>query len=146
MQKVSSSSPDLLTLVARGMGPDLHWFPEDVPLSRLAATLVGMANTRGGTVLLGISPRSGQVQGVSDPAAAIDRVFQAALLSDPALVLPLPSVYTLGSKSPVKVLWISVPSGLPNVYSLDGSYLGREGRQTNPISARRLRELLVERG
>lgn len=47
---------------------------------------------------------------------------------------------------PVKVLSISVPTGLPHVYSLEGSYLGREGRQTNPISARRLRQLLIERG
>ena len=36
--------------------------------------------------------------------------------------------------------------GLPHVYSLDGRYLGREGAQTNPLSARRLRALLVERG
>jgi ATP-dependent DNA helicase RecG len=43
-------------------------------------------------------------------------------------------------------LVISVPPGLPNVYSLDGRYLGREGSQTNPLSARRLRHLLMERG
>ncbi len=127
------------------MGAELHWFPEDVALSRLASVLVGMANTTGGTVLLGISPRSGQVQGVSSPAEAVDRVFQAALLSDPPLVLPVPSVHPVGA-SGVKVIWITVPAGLPNVYSLDGSYLGREDRQTNPLSARRLRQLLIERG
>ena len=41
---------------------------------------------------------------------------------------------------------ITIPAGLPNVYSLDGRYLGREGAQTNPLPARRLRQLLLERG
>ena len=140
------SSPDIFTYLARGMGPDLHWFPEDVQVSRLAATMVGMANTAGGSILLGISPRSGQVQGVSDASRMIDRVFQAALLADPPLVLPVPRVYSTGGEQPARIVWVSVPSGLPNVYSLDGSYLGREGRQTNPLPARRLRQLLMERG
>jgi ATP-dependent DNA helicase RecG len=132
--------------LSQGMGQDLHWFPEDVSVSRLAATLVGMANTNGGTVLLGIAPRSAQIQGVSEPEKVIDRIFQAALLCDPPLVLPVPARYVVGSAPPVKVLSITVPNGLPHVYSLDGSYLGREGRQTNPMPARRLRQLLLERG
>ncbi len=135
---------DINRLISQGMGPGLHWFPEDVPLSRLAATLVGMANTNGGVVLLGISPRSAQVLGVASPEEAIDRVFQAALLPDPPLVLPLPSVLYTPDVTPI--IQVVVPAGLPNVYSLDGSYLGREGRQTNPLPARRLRQLLMERG
>jgi ATP-dependent DNA helicase RecG len=142
-----STAPDIPNLLAQGMGPDLHWFPEDVPVTRLAAALVGMANMAGGTVLLGIAPRSGQIQGVQEPAEAIDRVFQAALLVDPPLVLPVPNVYTIKTDGVgVNILWIAVPPGLPHVYSLDGSYLGREGRQTNPLSARKLRQLLIERG
>jgi ATP-dependent DNA helicase RecG len=35
---------------------------------------------------------------------------------------------------------------LPHVYCLDGRFLGREGIQTNPLPARRLRQLLLERG
>lgn len=128
------------------MGPDLHWFPEDVPLSRLAATLVGMANTAGGMVILGISPRSGQVQGVRDPEKAIDRVFQAALIPDPPLVLPIPLIQTIAGTTQIKVLKVFIPAGLPYVYSLDGSYLGREGNLTGPLSARRLRQLLMDRG
>lgn len=141
-----NSSPDIFTYLARGMGPNLHWFPEDVPGSRLAATMVGMANTEGGSILLGIAPRSGQIQGVSDVNRMIDQVFQAALLVDPPLVLPVPRVYFTGGTQPANIVWVNIPSGLPNVYSLDGSYLGRDGRQTNPLSARRLRQLLMERG
>jgi ATP-dependent DNA helicase RecG len=136
---------DIFTLLAQGMGEELHWFPEDVPVSRLAASLAGMANTNGGVILLGISPRSGQVQGLSDPDECIDRVFQAALLIEPPLVLPVPRLYQVGPLK-ARVLWITIPQGMPNVYSLEGRYFGREGRQTNPLAARRLRELLVERG
>lgn len=126
------------------MNQELHWFPEETQPSRIAAVMAGMANTSGGKIILGISPRSAVVQGVSDPAAAVDRLFQAALLVEPPLVLPVPQTIHLAAAKPV--LLITIPPGLPNVYSLDGSYLGREGRQTNPLSARKLRKLLMERG
>jgi ATP-dependent DNA helicase RecG len=125
------------------MGSTLHWFPADVPVSRLAATLVGMANTRGGTLLIGVAPRSAQIQGLQDSAEVVDRLFQAALLADPPLVLPLPLLTTAGH---ALLLWITIPAGLPCVYNLEGRYLGREGSQTNPLPARRLRQLLMERG
>jgi ATP-dependent DNA helicase RecG len=140
---------ELSALLIQGMGQELHWFPEDVPLSRLAGTLVGMANSNGGTVLFGISPHAGEVIGLADAEAAVDRVFQAALLADPVLVLPIPRRIRIDSNNPSsnrEILSIAVPPGLPHVYSLDGRYLGREGTQTNPLSARRLRALLVARG
>ena len=136
-------TPDLHTLLARGMGPELHWFPEDVSASRLAGVLVGMSNSQGGTVLIGVAPRANHVQGVSNPEEVLDRIFQAALLVDPPLVLPVPAVREINR---ARVVQITVPTGLPNVYSLEGRYLGREGTQTNPLPARRLRQLLVERG
>ncbi len=131
------------TLLKGGMRPDLHWFPEDVSAERLAAVLVGMANTTGGTILVGVAPRSGQVHGVSAPEGILDRVFQAALLAEPTLVLPVPRIQKIDH---MHVVVIFVPRGLPNVYSLEGRYLGRDGAQTNPLPARRLRQLLVERG
>ena len=143
------SEAELKLLLAQGMGQELHWCPEDVPLSRLASALVGMANSAGGTLILGIAPRSSEVIGLRDPDAAMDRVFQAILLADPALVLPIPQRVKVAShvgEAGREVLWITVPRGLPHVYCLDGRYLGREGSQTNPLSARRLRALLVERG
>ena len=138
---------EITELLSQGKGPGLHWFPEDVALSNLAETLVGMANCQGGTVLLGIAPNSDEIVGLANPQTARDRVFQAALLAEPTLVLPLPRLYQLGDgEGTCDVLWVTVPSGLPHVYLLDGRYLGREGSQTNPLSARRLRQLLVERG
>lgn len=127
----------------QGMGPGLHWFPEDVAVSRLAITLASLANSAGGHVLLGIAPRSREVHGVRNPDAALDTVFQAALLVDPPLVLPMPVMMDYHGKA---VLSVHIPTGLPHVYSVDGRYWGREGAQTNPLSARRLRQLLMVRG
>jgi ATP-dependent DNA helicase RecG len=141
-----SESPrqeNILTLIAQGMGPDLHWFPESVSLSELAAVLVAMANTEGGRVILGVAPRAGKVQGVKDPEKIIDRVFQASLLAEPVLVLPVPVLRQVGN---AQVVVTNVPPGLPHVYNLEGRYLRRDGRHNSPFSARRLREMLVTRG
>jgi ATP-dependent DNA helicase RecG len=130
-------------VLARGMGPSLHWFPEDTSAIRLATVMVGMANASGGTVLLGVAPRSGNIQGVKDYQETLDRLFQAALLSDPPLVLPMPRQV---QSSQGLVVSISIPPGLPHVYSLEGRYLGRQGTQSTPLTARQLRALLMARG
>jgi ATP-dependent DNA helicase RecG len=147
--KIVDNSPEILTLLSHGFGPNLQGFPEDVPLSSLATTLVGMANSDGGTVILGVSPRAGELVGVNDPQAACERAFQAAILVDPTLVLPIPHQVTTqrtGMLKPVILIVIHVPSGLPNVYSFDGRYFGRDGAQTNPLPARQLYKLLNQRG
>jgi len=144
-----SNENELRSLLEHGMGQELHWFQEDAPISRLASVLVGMANDQGGTVLLGVSPHSGELIGLRDVESAVDRIFQASLLVDPALVLPIPQrlqACISGSSTTGDILSVTVPGGLPHVYSLDGRYLGRQGAQTNPLSARSLRALLVERG
>ena len=112
-------------------------------MSHLAATFVAMANTSGGIVLLGISPRSGKIQGISNVRNTNDRIFQAALLADPPLVLPLPVLQNINES---QVLWITIPAGLPYVYNMEGRYLWREGSRNTPINARSLRQLLLERG
>jgi ATP-dependent DNA helicase RecG len=125
------------------MGAELSWFPEDVAVSRLSITLASLANSAGGHVLLGIAPRSREVHGVRNISQAMDVIFQAALLVDPPLVLPMPAVVEYHGK---KVISIHVPQGLPHVYSVDSRYYGREGSQYSPLTARRLRQLLMERG
>ena len=143
------NSEEILTLLSSGMGPLLHWFPEDVSPSTLAMTLVGMANTEGGMVILGVSPRAGELVGIKAPEATFERVYQAALLVDPILILPIPRLVSAqkpGIPGPVDLIQIIVPAGLPHIYCLDGRYLGREGSQTNPLSARRLYKLLHQRG
>lgn len=146
---MTDNSAEILTLLSSGMGPSLQWFPEDVTLYSLATTLVGMANSEGGTVILGVSPRAGELVGVSNPQAACEHVFQAAILTDPTLVLPIPRQVTAqrtGMIKPVNLILVNVPAGLPHVYSLDGRYFGREGAQTNPLPARELYKLFHQRG
>lgn len=140
---MSQTYVSILDLIDHGMNPKLHWFPDDVTVTRLATTLAAMANTTGGTVLLGISPRAGRFQGVRDPEDLIDRTFQAALLTDPPLVLPVPRCEVVEG---IQVLRVTVPPGLPHVYSLEGRYLERTGKRETPLPARKLRALLVERG
>ncbi len=125
------------------MAPDLHWCLEQVPLGELSILLAAMANTSGGTIFLGVDPHSGRIPGVKDISASIDRVFQACLSADPTLVIPVPRLRRVAR---MEILEISVPQGLPHVYSLEGRYYWREGRQSNPIPPRHLRQLLVERG
>jgi len=142
--KLASFTPQTLyNNIAQGKGLGLDWFQDGVSLSHLGATFVAMANTSGGTVLLGVSPRSGQIQGISNIRDTHDRIFQAALLADPPLVLPLPMLQNIEES---QVLWITVPAGLPYVYSMEGRYLWREGSRNTPIPARYLRQLLLERG
>jgi ATP-dependent DNA helicase RecG len=94
-------------------------------------------------VLIGVAPRSGKPQGISDRDAVIDKVFQAALLAAPVLVLPVPEVRQVSGSW---VVLVSVPQGLPHIYNVQGRYLTREGRSNSPFPARKLRELMVTRG
>ena len=137
---------DLQRLIAQGMGPALHWLPGETQPARLAVVLAGMANSSGGVIILGVSSRGAnlaQLRGVADPAEALESVFQASLLLDPPLVMPVPQARFYQGK---QVLVITVPNGLPNVYNLDGRYLVREGVHTVNLPARQLRQLLMERG
>ena len=47
-------------LISQGKSEELHWFPEGESVSNLSVTMVGMANTAGGTLIIGVSPRSGR--------------------------------------------------------------------------------------
>ncbi len=134
---------EIRSILDRGRSSAVDWFPEGVGASQIALTLAGMANAGGGTVLLGVAPRSSRLQGLADPEAASDKLLQAALLTDPPLILPLPAKVNVGDRT---VLAVHVPPGLPHVYALDGRYLVRENTTNGPLPARRLRKLLLERG
>ncbi len=107
----------------------------------LAQTLAAMANGSGGTVVIGMRGR--QVEGVADADAARTMALDAALACTPPLVLPLPAVVTCNGAT---LLVVTVPSGLPHVYSVNGTYLQREGSTNAPLPPDMLRHLLIERG
>lgn len=127
----------------RGKGQETDFRPESTTPARLAQSLVALANSAGGTVLLGVGSRSAELTGLKDPEAARDRALKAALLADPPLIIPLPE---LASLDEVEILVITVPPGLPHVYSLKGRYLIRDGSRNAPMTARQVRQLMIERG
>jgi ATP-dependent DNA helicase RecG len=135
---------EISTILDQGEGPNLIFVKEKVKLDELAEALVALANAHGGTVLMGVSGRAkGKVEGLSDPAAAREKALTAALICTPPLILPLPELLTFEG-SPL--LLLSVPPGLPHVYSLHGKYLRREGLENAPLLPELLRQLFIERG
>ena len=110
---------------------------------KLAEALVAFANAEGGTLLIGLEPRSGKPTGLEDPEEAVDGALKAALAIDPPLIIPIPqSIEQEGQP----VLSVTVPPGLPNVYSYRGKYLVRDGARNRPLTPRQLRRLMMERG
>jgi ATP-dependent DNA helicase RecG len=140
---VDVAQPDLGELISQGKGQTLDWHPWDVSAPALATSLVALANGVGGTVLVGLTPRSGRPQGLRDPEAAIDVALRAALSATPPLIIPLPRVTEKDGRA---LLFITVPPGLPHVYSLGGKYLIRDGTRNRPLSPRALRRLMMARG
>ncbi len=75
--------------------------------------------------------------------AAQDRALKAALATDPPLIIPLPQSAEMDEKP---VLVVTIPPGLPHVYSYKGKYLVRDGDRNRPLTPRHLRRLMMERG
>lgn len=141
--KQTVSEAEIVTLLESGRSEVLDLLPGRAPVSDIATTLSAMANTHGGTVLLGVAPRSDRPVGVDDADNTVNRVLEAALSIDPPLIIPLP--HTLRVKGNVMVV-VEVPRGMPYVYALDGRYLAREDTQNVPLLPHNLRRLMLERG
>ncbi len=133
---------ELRSLLAQKPGENLAFSPETVSFTELAETLAAFANGAGGTLLLGLSER-GRPKGLADPEAALDQAIQAALSCDPPLIIPLPRLVQLDSKT---LLVVEVPAGLPHVYQAGQHYPIREGSRNVNLSTRRLRRLMLIRG
>lgn len=124
-------------------GPDFEVLPSDVPTRRLAEHLAGMANTKGGTVIL-LSKETGSAEERQEQLRkAREKALDAAMLCDPPLVLPLPQISQAGDQA---LLLIHVPPGLSKVHAVRGKFYGRSGDRNRVLSQRQVRRLLVERG
>jgi len=104
--------------------------------ARLAETLMALANGGGGVLLVGLNSQA-------DPDSSLNLALQAALSIDPPLITPLPEIAAGQDR---RVLSITVPPGLPHVYSFKGKYLIRDGARNRPLSPTQLRRLIIERG
>src|SRR5262245_444234 len=114
---MSTSVEGIWQAIKNGRGHNVDWFSEQTPAATLAITLTAMANSQGGTILMGIAGPTATPMGVRDAESTIDRVLQAALSIEPPLIIPFPRVVLLKGQS---VVVVSIPHGMPHVYSYDG--------------------------
>lgn len=136
-------TPELFAMYEQGQSDSLAFELESSALSRLAETFSALANTQGGTVLIGIDPAGDAIKGVRDLDAAREKALAAGLRCEPPLVLPRPANVLLEGKA---LLLVTVPSGLPHAYALRGKYMERDGKKNRPLGPRQLRDLLRRRG
>ncbi len=135
------TSADLKKLLAAGPSARIEVLSPNVAApERMARSLVALANTRGGVIVVPFGAKD-----KVSPDAARDRALQAMLMSEPRLIAPLP-YFVGGDPGAPEAMIVEVPEGLPNVYSLDGRYLTRENGRNVILGARALRELMLVRG
>ncbi len=136
--------PELTIILAAGEGPHVAFARERARVDEVAETLVAFANSTGGTLVVGVSGRTrAKVEGLADPLAARELLLDAALACTPPLILPLPRETQYDDK---RLLIVTVPAGLSQVYALHGKYVRREGVTNQPLAPDALRRLLLERG
>lgn len=133
---------ELREQIAAGRSERLEWLADRASIEEIAETLVALANTGGGVLVLGLEA-SGAVAGVRHPEDAIDYILEAALAISPALLLPLPRTLRLDDKT---LVLAQIPPGMPGVYAYRGRYLRRARSSNEPLHPRELRRLMIERG
>ncbi|MBZ0275124.1 MAG: putative DNA binding domain-containing protein [Anaerolineae bacterium] len=140
---MSMTVDDLAQLVKAGRDTRIDWLGDGCSPPEVAQVVAAMANSQGGTLLLGVAGEPGTITGVRHPANMVDCVLQAALSTEPPLIIPLPEVVRTSGKT---IVVVSVPPGMPHVYALDGRYLTRAGAKNAPLKSPELRRLIIERG
>ncbi|MEZ4769057.1 MAG: putative DNA binding domain-containing protein [Caldilineales bacterium] len=140
---VYKTTPDQVAgWLAAGQSVSLAFLSDSAGPRKMAETLVALANTHGGALLLGVGA-GGQPGGLLSAQATENQAVAAALMAEPPLVLPLPEVIQVDGKD---ICVVHVPAGLSQVYSVKGQYWMRAERENRTMSTAELRMLLVARG
>lgn len=137
------SVDDIRQILKDGRSAETDWFSEQTPADALAVTMTAMANSQGGTLLLGVVGQGGNMVGVRNVSNMVDLLLQAALSIEPPLIIPLPKILRINGKA---IVVVHIPPGMPHVYALEGRYLQRQGMDNIPLKSRDLRRLIIERG
>ena len=136
------TAADVGALLTAGPGDRIALASTTSTPARLAETLVALANTHGGVVVLGIGP-NGKVQGTPDPENALATIRAAGLLSTPPLILPRPHSITLDDKTVCIAGSASRPAAcLQHQRPLP---IARAGAQNRLLSSAELTGLLLAR-
>jgi len=136
-----AASDDLKRRIKRGRSVDFDYLADVAPTTQIQETLISLANSRGGLLVLGVVGK--KIVGVTDPGKTINRLLGAMLDITPPLIVPLPETRQIDEQT---VILLQIPSGLPHVYALKGRYLTREGNKLQPLAPVDLRRLMIQRG
>jgi ATP-dependent DNA helicase RecG len=114
----------------------------------LAERFCGMANAKGGIVIIGVEDATHKVVGVPGEriGETMDVILRAARqIIKPELVLdpPEPEVYVLAGKKLLVVTILPTPGP---VYQAGGIFWVRQGTQTRALSMAELAEMIYDRG
>jgi ATP-dependent DNA helicase RecG len=138
---------DIVNTIKTGRNPELDWIDGNAASDDIATALAAMANSQGGTLLIGVDDDDdGQqplITGVDDAQHTIEKVLQAAISLNPKLVMPLPAVVNVVEK---RVVVAKVADGLPHIYAAGGRYVQRKGAANLGLTLPELHQLLIERG
>ena len=114
----------------------------------MAERLCGLANARGGMIIIGVEDAKQKIVGVPDDhiAMTIDTILRAARQNmKPALVLEPaePEIYEIDGK---RLVIATVPPSRGPVYQSGGVFWVRRGTHTVPLDVSELLELMGDRG
>jgi len=132
----------LLGLLREGESASLAFLPAHSRAQAVGETLVALANTHGGRLLLGVRTRQARLEGILSPEEARAAVVESAQACTPPLDLPTVEVIKVQGAA---ILLVTVPAGLPHVYHWQGRYLHRVKDRNVPLNETELRSLLLER-
>lgn len=142
LETASANPEELERLLSEGRNASVEICALDSSPRKLAEHLAGMANGKGGLVILAL-PDSQAEDFEQRMADARQRIADAAFLCDPPLIVPLPQVAHAHGKPH---LLIHVPPGLPKVHAVRGKFYARSGTRNRVLTQRQLRQLMFERG
>ncbi len=127
----------ILQWIDQGEGTNLEFKMQITHLSKIAKTLCAFANTKGGTLVVGITD-DGEMVGVIDPKQTITKLKQAAMMSELPIVIQFdqleiePNIVIVAAFIPRSE---NKPHYIINAHGLKRSYI-RTGDKTmiaNPI-------------
>ncbi len=137
------TSSELLQLIKKDEGQTIEFKLESEKQSDLAEVLLAFANAEGGHLLIGVSD-DGQIVGVENPKAVVDRLHRATRRTDPSLHSHVTIQQAVHDGKVVIVA--EVPDTLSATYSIAGQFKIREGSYNRQMNSADVIGHAVRRG
>lgn len=136
---MSLAEPAIRQMLADGESVAVEFKIKAPRPAELAERICGMANGRGGTLLIGIADATGEVVGLEKPNDAIDIVLRAARTVKPPVTLVAPGAEVcLLDGRPIVVAQVPLNDG--ELYQAGGVCWIRRGTHTVPMTTTEIAE------